>query len=233
MIRKIGGDSMTQKILVVDDEPMLTDLLDAHLTQRGYLVCKANNAEEALAKLGLKPDLILLDIGMPGTDGLQLCQTIRNHIGCPILFLTARIAEQDKIDGLAVGGDDYITKPFSLRELTARIEAHLRREARGRQTSEVVAAQGLLINRSQRKVFTGDREIAFSKREFDILDFLASHPNQVFDRERIYAAVWGIDGQGDASVVKEHVRKIRQKLSEACGSEPIETVWGMGYRWKA
>lgn len=129
---------MTQKILVVDDEPMLTDLLDAHLTQRGYLVCKANNAEEALAKLGLKPDLILLDIGMPGTDGLQLCQTIRNHIGCPILFLTARIAEQDKIDGLAVGGDDYITKPFSLRELTARIEAHLRREARGRQTSEVV-----------------------------------------------------------------------------------------------
>ena len=207
MIRKIGGDSMTQKILVVDDEPMLTDLLDAHLTQRGYLVCKANNAEEALAKLGLKPDLILLDIGMPGTDGLQLCQTIRNHIGCPILFLTARIAEQDKIDGLAVGGDDYITKPFSLRELTARIEAHLRREARGRQTSEVVAAQGLLINRSQRKVFAGNREIAFSKREFDILDFLASHPNQVFDRERIYAAVWGIDGQGDASVVKEHVRK--------------------------
>jgi len=224
---------MTQKILVVDDEPMLTDLLDAHLTQRGYLVCKANNAEEALAKLGLKPDLILLDIGMPGTDGLQLCQTIRNHIGCPILFLTARIAEQDKIDGLAIGGDDYITKPFSLRELTARIEALLRREARGRQTSEVVAAQGLLINRSQRKVFAGDREIAFSKREFDILDFLASHPNQVFDRERIYTAVWGIDGQGDAGVVKEHVRKIRQKLLKACGSEPIETVWGMGYRWKA
>lgn len=224
---------MTQKILVVDDEPMLTDLLDVHLTQRGYLVCKANNAEEALAKLGLKPDLILLDIGMPGTDGLQLCQTIRSHVGCPILFLTARIAEQDKIDGLAVGGDDYITKPFSLRELTARVEAHLRREARGRQTSEVVAVQGLLINRSQRKVFAGDREIAFSKREFDILDFLASHPNQVFDRERIYAAVWGIDGQGDASVIKEHVRKIRQKLSEACCGEPIETVWGMGYRWKA
>ena len=224
---------MTQKILVVDDELMLTDLLDAHLTQRGYSVCKVNNAEEALAKLDWKPDLILLDIGMPGTDGLQLCQTIRNHVGCPILFLTARIAEQDKVDGLVAGGDDYITKPFSLRELTARIEAHLRREARGCQTSEVVAAQGLLINRSQRKVFSGDREIAFSKREFDILNFLVSHPNQVFDRERIYAAVWGIDGQGDAGVVKEHVRKIRRKLSEACSSEPIETVWGMGYRWKA
>lgn len=224
---------MTQKILVVDDEPMLTDLLDAHLTQRGYLVWKVNNAEDALAKLTLKPDLILLDIGMPGIDGLQLCQTIRSHVGCPILFLTARITEQDKVDGLAVGGDDYITKPFSLRELTARIEAHLRREARGSQTSEVVAAQGLLINRSQRKAFAGNREIAFSKREFDILDFLASHPNQVFDRERIYTAVWGIDGQGDAGVVKEHVRKIRQKLLKACGSEPIETVWGMGYRWKA
>ena len=233
MIRKIGGNNMAQKILVVDDEPMLTDLLDAHLTQRGYLVCKANNAEEALAKLGLRPDLILLDIGMPGTDGLQLCRTIRGHVGCPILFLTARIAEQDKVDGLAVGGDDYITKPFSLRELTARIEAHLRREAREHQAAEVVAARGILINRSNRKVFAGNQEIALSKREFDILDFLVSHPNQVFDRERIYAAVWGIDGQGDAGVVKEHVRKIRQKLSEACGSEPLETVWGMGYRWKA
>lgn len=233
MIRKIGGNNMAQKILVVDDEPMLTDLLDAHLTQRGYLVCKANNAEEALAKLSLRPDLILLDIGMPGTDGLQLCRTIRSHVACPILFLTARIAEQDKVDGLAVGGDDYITKPFSLRELTARIEAHLRREAREHQAAEVVAVRGILINRSNRKVFAGNQEIALSKREFDILNFLVSHPNQVFDRERIYAAVWGIDGQGDAGVVKEHVRKIRQKLSEACGSEPLETVWGMGYRWKA
>lgn len=233
MIRKIGGNNMAQKILVVDDEPMLTDLLDAHLTQRGYVVCKANNAEEALAKLGLRPDLILLDIGMPGTDGLQLCRTIRSHVACPILFLTARIAEQDKVDGLAVGGDDYITKPFSLRELTARIEAHLRREAREHQAAEVVAARGILINRSNRKVFAGNQEIALSKREFDILNFLVSHPNQVFDRERIYAAVWGIDGQGDAGVVKEHVRKIRQKLSEACDSEPLETVWGMGYRWKA
>ena len=224
---------MAQKILVVDDEPMLTDLLDAHLTQRGYLVYKANDAGEALAKLNLKPDLILLDIGMPGTDGLQLCQAIRSHVGCPIVFLTARVTEQDKVDGLAAGGDDYITKPFSLRELTARIEAHLRRETRERQASEVVAAQGILINRSSRKVFAGNRELAFSKREFDILDFLMSHPNQVFDRERIYAAVWGIDGQGDAGVVKEHVRKIRQKLSEACGSTPIETIWGMGYRWNA
>ncbi|WP_251212631.1 response regulator transcription factor [Adlercreutzia murintestinalis] len=224
---------MTHKILVVDDEPMLTDLLDAHLTQHGYLVYKANDADEALAKLGMKPDLVLLDIGMPGTDGLQLCRAIRDHVGCPILFLTARIAEQDKVDGLTAGGDDYITKPFSLRELTARIEAHLRREARERPASEVVAAQGILINRSNRKAFANGREITFSKREFDILDFLMSHPNQVFDRERIYAAVWGIDGQGDASVVKEHVRKIRQKLSEACGNEPIETVWGMGYRWKA
>ena len=97
---------MTHKILVVDDEPMLTDLLDANLTQRGYLVYKANDADEALAKLKLKPDLILLDVGMPGTDGLQLCRTIRSHVGCPILFLTARITEQDKVDGLNAGGDD-------------------------------------------------------------------------------------------------------------------------------
>jgi len=223
------------KILLVDDEPRIEKLVRDMVEGAGYEFAYAENGADALALVGrIAPDLVIMDVMMPKMDGFTACRELRARgVTVPVIFLSAKGDIVDKGVGFAAGGDDYMVKPFDPRELMMHIEAHLRREARGRQTSEVVAAQGLLINRSQRKVFAGDREIAFSKREFDILDFLASHPNQVFDRERIYAAVWGIDGQGDASVVKEHVRKIRQKLSEACGSEPIETVWGMGYRWKA
>jgi len=225
---------MTQKILVVDDEPMLTDLLDAHLTQRGYLVCKANNAEEALAKLGLKPDLILLDIGMPGTDGLQLCQTIRNHIGCPILFLTARIAEQDKIDGLAVGGDDYITKPFSLRELTARIEAHLRRAAMRPATSPAsgtIAVGRLSLDMAQHRATLGGKPVALTPKEFKILATLAASPGTVLSREQLVEAAWGPEFVGETSSITVFIKKLRAKI-EADPTEPriIETVWGIGYR---
>ena len=223
---------MAYRILIVDDEPILTELLSTHLQDHGYTVSAANSSDEALAKLNTKPNLILLDINMPGMDGLELCKVIRNHIVCPILFLTARITEQDKVNGLRAGGDDYITKPFSLQELLARIEAHLRRDERNNRPPEVVTSQGLIINLSDRKVFWNEQELSFSKREFDIIEFLSSNPNQVFDKERIYEAVWGYDAEGDSSVIKEHIRKIRAKLMQASGSEYIETVWGMGYRWK-
>lgn len=169
---------------------------------------------------------------MPEMDGLEFCKTIREHVNCPILFLTARITEQDQINGFMTGGDDYITKPFSLPELTVRIAAHLRREERSRSNTELTSSGGLIINLSRRTVFYGQEEIFFSKREFDILEFLATNAGQVFDRERLYEAVWGLDAEGDSGVVKEHIRKIRQKLSEATGKEFIETVWGVGYRWK-
>ncbi len=223
---------MAYRILIVDDEPILTELLSSHLQDHGYTVSVANSSDAALAKLNKKPNLILLDINMPGMDGLELCKVIRNHIVCPILFLTARITEQDKVNGLRAGGDDYITKPFGLQELTARIEAHLRRDERNNRPPEVVTSQGLIINLSDRKVFWNEQELAFSKREFDIIEFLSSNPNQVFDKERIYEAVWGYDAEGDSSVIKEHIRKIRAKLMQAGESEYIETVWGMGYRWK-
>ena len=221
---------MAYKILIVDDETMLTELLADHLQDRGYIVTTANSSDEALAKLNTKPNLILLDINMPGMDGLELCKVIRNHIVCPILFLTARITDQDKVNGLRAGGDDY--KPFSLLEFTARIEAHLRRDERGKCPPEVVTSQGLIINLSDRKVFWNEQELTFSRREFDIIEFLSSNPNQVFDKERIYEAVWGYDAEGDSNVIKEHIRKIRAKLIQASGKEYIETVWGMGYRWK-
>lgn len=223
---------MCYKILVVDDEVMLTQLLAAHLAECGYLVYTANSGAEALEKLRFQPDLILLDINMPGMDGLELCGFIRDQVACPILFLTARITEQDKVVGLMSGGDDYISKPFGLNELTARIAAHLRRDARTRTVSKIITSGKLIVNLSQRTVSYAGTDIPLSKREFDIVEKLLSHPGQVFDRERIYETIWGINAEGDSAVVKEHIRKIRAKLLEVTGQEYIETVWGVGYKWK-
>ena len=222
---------MASTILIVDDEPMLTDLLSEHLKQNGYLTYTANNSTQALELLCHKPDLILLDINMPGTDGLELRKQIRSRVVCPILFLTACIIKQDQINGFQAD-DDYLTKPFRLHELTARIAAHLRRGQRERQASEVIACEGLLVNLSERTVFYNGVELSFSKREFDLIEFLLTHANHVFDRERLYEALWGYDAEGSSSTVKEHIRKIRAKLKAATGREYIETVWGVGYKWQ-
>ncbi len=168
---------------------------------------------------------------MPGTNGLELCKNIRNHTACPILFVTARITEQDKINGFQYGGDDYITKPFSLNELTARVAAHLRRDERGKNKPNILTSNELLVNLSERTVFYNGTEIPFSKREFELIEFLITNANQVFDRERIYERVWGYEAEGDSGVVKEHIRKIRSKLHAITGNDYIETVWGVGYKW--
>lgn len=218
--------------MVVDDEAMITELLSDHLGDEGYEVLVAAGAADALKLLPKNPDLIILDINMPGTDGLEFCKNIREHVSCPILFVTARITEQDKINGLQYGGDDYITKPFSLKELSARVAAHLRRDERARGAASVLTSGELLVNLSQRRVFFRDSEIEVSKKEFDLIEFLLTNAGQVFDRERIYERIWGYDAEGSADVIKEHIRKIRAKLREAAGEEYIETVWGVGYKWK-
>lgn len=223
---------MTYKILIVDDEQMITELLADHLQDCGYETMEANSAAEAIALLQKTPDLIILDINMPGMNGLELCRSIRDHIVCPILFLTARITDQDKVNGLQYGGDDYITKPFSLAELTARVAAHLRRDERGRNRPSVLTSHDLIVNLSRRTVSWHGTEIPFSKREFDLIEFLMTNANQVFDRERIYEAIWGYDAEGDSNVIKEHIRKIRARLRETTGLEYIETVWGVGYKWQ-
>jgi len=219
------------KILIVDDEKMMTDLLSDHLRDCGYDTFVANNSSEAAALLQKLPDLIILDINMPGTNGLELCKNIRNHTACPILFVTARITEQDKINGFQYGGDDYITKPFSLNELTARVAAHLRRNERSKNKPNILTSNELLVNLSERTVFYNGTEIPFSKREFELIEFLITNANQVFDRERIYERVWGYEAEGDSGVVKEHIRKIRSKLHTITGNDYIETVWGVGYKW--
>lgn len=224
---------MKHKILVVDDEVMITELLSDHLGDEGYEVYAANSTDQALHLLPKNPDLIILDINMPGMDGLELCRNIREHVSCPILFVSARITEQDKINGLQYGGDDYITKPFSLKELSARVAAHLRRDERTRCSYAPVLTSGeLLVNLSQRRVFYRDIEIEVSKKEFDLIEFLLTNAGLVFDRERMYERIWGYDAEGSADVIKEHIRKIRAKLHEATGEEYIETVWGVGYKWK-
>ena len=220
------------KILFADDDLKYSMLLKRFLEKEGYEVTYAGNGLIALDQFPLvKPDLVLLDINMPGTDGLEVCKRIRDHISCPILFLTARIEDTDKVNGFAVGGDDYIVKPFSLMELEARVCAHLRREARHNFEAQVKFSGDLTIDYSERCLFFGDKRVGLAKKEFDIVELLSQNPGQVFDKERIYERIWGYDSEGDSSVVAEHIRRIRTKIAAYTDRVYIETVWGCGYKW--
>lgn len=222
---------MNEKILVVDDEKDIRKLLTDFFQLQGYQVYTARNGQEALDKISVNPDIILLDINMPQMDGMEVCKKIRNYVTCPILFLTARIQEQDQINGLMIGGDDYIMKPFAVRELGARVTAHLRREQRTAAREDVRFQQDLVINYSSRQVLFQGKPINFTRTEFDLVEFLSLHKGQVFSRERIYELVWGYDSQGDSDIIMEHIRRIRMKLRKYTETSYIETVWGVGYKW--
>ena len=223
---------MPDKLLIADDEPDIVETLARCFASRGYDILRAGSGEEAVRMAGRAPDLILLDVSMPDLDGLEVCRRIRGHVACPIIFLTARVEDSDKIRGFAAGGDDYVVKPFSLDELSARVEAHLRRERRHGSAAELRFEGELVINYTERKAVWAGRELGLVRREFDIVEFLSQNPGMVFDRERIYECVWGLDGDGDSAVISEHVRRIRAKFAAAgCTRQYIETVWGVGYRW--
>ena len=170
---------------------------------------------------------------MPGMDGLTVCQQIREHIACPILFLTARIESSDKIIGFQAGADDYIVKPLIWMNWGARIAAHLRREQRRQNNSAVRFFGELILDYSARTVTINNLNIPLSKREFEIVELLSLNAGQVFDRERIYELVWGLDGDGNSDTIMEHIRKIRAKFAAHTLHNYIETVWGCGYRWNA
>ena len=222
---------MKHKILIIDDEEMILEMLKKCLEAEDFLVYTANSAKKALEQLSIAPDIILLDINMPEINGFELCQAIRDHITCPILFLTARVTEQDAINGFSVGGDDYITKPFHMDELLARISAHIRREKRKNTTANIKFDNDLMIYYNGRMVFFQDHPLDFSNKEFEIIRLLSQNAGMVFDRETIYEKLWGYDGNGDSIVIKEHIRKIRNKLTNYTNKNYIETVWGVGYKW--
>lgn len=222
---------MRNKILVVDDETDIVNMLKGFFESKNYDVLTAVNGIEAVKQAERQPDIILLDINMPQLDGLSVCRRIRDYISCPILFLTARIEDTDKVKGFSVGGDDYILKPFSIIELEARVAAHLRREKRRGIEAKVKFDECFTIDYSERCVYWNNEVIPFVKKEFDIIALLSQNTGQVFDKERIYERVWGYDGEGDNSVIFEHIRRIRSKLAVAGCKPYIETVWGCGYKW--
>ena len=182
---------MDYKLLIVDDEPDIVSMLASFFSRKGYQILTAHSGAEALKKIEQAPDLILLDINMPDMDGLEVCELIRDRVSCPILFLTARIEDADKVKGFSAGGDDYILKPFSLMELEARIRAHPRREARHKADTRVRFAGELAIDYTQRQLFYGKEVIPLPKKEFEIVELLSQNPGQVFGKERIYEKVWG------------------------------------------
>lgn len=222
---------MGEKILIVDDEKGVVDMLKNYFEKQSFQVYTAINGIEALKQASCDPDIVLLDINMPEMDGLAVCERIREFVTCPILFLTARIESSDKIIGFQAGADDYIVKPFDLGELGARVAAHLRREQR-RQGNRAVRFFGeMTIDYAARAITVNGETVSMSKREFDIIELLSLNPGQVFDRERIYETVWGIDGDGNSDTVMEHIRKIRAKLGAHTLHSYVDTVWGCGYKW--
>ncbi len=220
---------MAATILVVDDEPNITQLLKLYLSRSGFQVETAANGEEALRKTrSLRPDLIVLDLKLPDIDGLEVCRRVRAESDIPLIMLTARDEDIDKIVGLEMGADDYITKPFNPREVLARVRAVLRR-AEGRLRADGPIRLGdLVIDTNRREVFIGDQPVQLRAKEFDLLAALARNAGIVLDRDRLLNQVWGYDFSGDTRTVDVHIAWLRQKLA---GSRvEIQTVRGAGYK---
>ena len=222
---------MAYKILVIDDDTELLQMLRSYFEIKKYEIITAENGAEGLRKMNSQPDIILLDINMSKIDGIEVCRRIRDKTSCPILFLTARVEEQDIVNGLSSGGDDYILKPFRLKELDARIIAHLKREQRRKNRSECRFQGELSIDYSAKTVQIHEDFLELTKLEYEIIEFLSMSPGMVFGKERIYEKVCGFDAEGDSRVVTELIRRIRKKMQQYTETEYIETVWGMGYRW--
>lgn len=220
------------KILFVDDDTDMLAMVQEYLSLKGYEVLSAFDGETALNKIKFAPDIILLDVNMPKMDGFEVCMKIRELVSCPIIFLTAREEEQDRIKGLEIGGDDYILKPFSLKELEARIKAHLNREERAKKKSVIQYNEGLLIDYSSKKLFYNDNEILLTGLEFSIVEFLSLNLGRVFDIEKIYENTGGYESDAESRVITVLISRIRKKIRRYTEQEYIETVWGIGYRWK-
>ncbi|MFI6347548.1 response regulator transcription factor [Streptomyces sp. NPDC050560] len=220
------------RVLVVDDDPTVAEVVEGYLTRAGHAVVRAADGPAALARAGeRRPDLVVLDLMLPGMDGLEVCRRLREDGPVPVVMLTARGDEDDRILGLEVGADDYVTKPFSPRELVLRVESVLRR-SRPPAASDTapLAAAGLTVDPAARRASKKGAELALTVREFDLLTFFLRHPGRAFGREELMREVWGWDF-GDLSTVTVHVRRLRGKIEDdPARPRLIQTVWGVGYR---
>jgi DNA-binding response OmpR family regulator len=223
---------LTSKVMVVDDEDHIVELARLYLTREGYEVEGVGDGSQALARFGqIKPDLVVLDIMLPGADGLAICKEIRKQSQVPIIMLTARDEVTDKVVGLEVGADDYLTKPFHPQELVARAKALLRRARIEPDAPKLIRAGKLEIDLERHEVRHGSAKVQLRPKEFDLLALLSRHPGRVFQRSELLDLVWGYDFPGYTRTVDVHVQQVREKLAAAGITDPsVQTVWGVGYR---
>lgn len=224
------------RILIVDDEPEISELISLYLTKEGYTVLTAENATEAIKVTeDSNPDLIILDILLPDQNGIEACQELRKLTVAPILFVSCKDEDQDKIQGLRAGGDDYMTKPFSPGELVARVNAHLRRNRMLRtvqQTKQRICHPGLEIDAASYTVTIDGEEITLTSREFELLELLARHPNQVFTPEQLFDLIWRENSLGDYRTVVVHISNLRRKIEpDPANPRYVLTVRGVGYKF--
>ncbi|WP_220209666.1 response regulator transcription factor [Reticulibacter mediterranei] len=230
-----------EAILVVDDEDEIVQFVQDALEDKGYTVWTAFDGVTAVKEARERhPDLVILDIMLPGCDGFAVCKELREDLDIPILFLSAKQSDADKVWGFSMGADDYVMKPFSIKELIARVEAHLRRQrrvqARNRQQRPATQLRcgELTVDLGTYEVRYADSLLALTRKEFEIIQLLILHPRQIFSREVIYDRIWGMDSLGNTETVTEHIKRIRRKLAQCdVQTEYISTVWGVGYKWVA
>ena len=226
------------KILIVEDEESIADLEKDYLELSGFSVEIENRGDVGLQKaLAEEFDLIILDLMLPGVDGFEICKSIREEKNTPIIMVSAKKDDIDKIRGLGLGADDYMTKPFSPSELVARVKAHLSRYERligtNAKKNEIIEIRGLRIDKTARRVYVNDEEKNFTTKEFDLLTFLAENPNHVYTKEELFREIWDMESIGDIATVTVHIKKIREKIEfNTAAPQYIETIWGVGYRFK-
>lgn len=226
------------KILIIEDEIAIADLEKDYLELSGFEVAMEHTGDRGLERaLEEEFDLIVLDLMLPGMDGFEVCRQIREKKDIPVIMVSAKKDDIDKIHGLGLGADDYMTKPFSPSELVARVKAHMSRYNRlvntNQKTNDVIEIRGIRIDKTARRVYIEGEEKNFTTKEFDLLTFLAENPNHVFTKEELFREIWDMDSVGDIATVTVHIKKIREKI-EGGSSKPqyIETIWGVGYRFK-
>lgn len=219
---------MAENILIIEDEKELAEILGEYLKVEGFEVILAEDGKEGLALLSrCLPDLVILDIMLPGMDGMEVCRKIRKEHEFPIIMLSAKSGEMDKVICLGIGADDYVTKPFSPLELVARVKAHLRRAAKSTREADM---ERLVLKKESYTAYADGEVLELTTKEFDMLYFLKSHENQVFSKEQLYESIWGMNEYGDISSVAVYIRRLREKL-RAHSMDYIKTVWGAGYKF--